>query len=401
MPASPSLSKLVDTAKSIANQAAAEPQVGLFDQVQRFLPTIARPPTAPRPSRHHFPSPAQPAISSALYNGTAGRCEPQRRAGITPSAPLLARLTRFRAAVSDKRQPLRQSSRARHPKLFGPGGAGVCRSGHPGFASSFPGRADVFSVNGKDDHNQGSCPFRLVGALCPLGKALRANVVTDGNRQFRPSTSADPAVTNFGSRDRWRTSTDRHSDLQRGGPSVRHGDQLRYRCCDPWAGTASAITAGVFGPSRARRVPIFFAHRQGRQALKALKPQRLPLVPVKNHAHGGACNQRHQPSPIWSMTVSTFERQTARPSTFRNAKRCGTGRRFPTGFGHQQHQPADGCARQLDRLSFQGRYESPTSSPPSNIATGTKTVSIVGRCGHRSAKRKPVRRLRRSPRMAR
>jgi hypothetical protein len=176
-----SLSKLVDTAKSIANQAL-QTTVG-YSTKSNVSATVSGATALDLRGTTSFTSAT--AISSALYNGTAGGTT-AAAAGITLGATAG---TLTSTAVSDNATAPALITAA--TKLFGPGGGGVAGLSTQA-ASSFQD-GDVFSVNGKTITIKAAA-LPVVGALAS-GQSIAGNVVTDGTGNSTVYLG-DPATSN-------------------------------------------------------------------------------------------------------------------------------------------------------------------------------------------------------------
>jgi flagellin len=176
-----SLQKLVDTAKSIANQAL-QTTVG-YSTKSNVSATIAGATALDLRGTTSFTSAT--AISSALYNGTAGGAT-----AATGAATLGATAgTLVSTAVSDNATSPAVITGA--TKLFGPGGAGVAGLSTQA-ASSFKD-GDVFTVNGKTITIKAAA-LPAVGVLTS-GQSLAGNLVTDGTGNSTLYLG-DPATSN-------------------------------------------------------------------------------------------------------------------------------------------------------------------------------------------------------------
>jgi len=177
-----SLQKLVDTAKSIANQAL-QTAVG-YSTKSNVSTTIAG--ATANDLRGTTAYTSATASSNALYNGTAGGTT-----ALTGAATLGATAgTRVSsAAVSDNATAPAQITAA--TKLFGPGGAGV--AGLTTQAATSFQDGDVFTVNGKTITIKAAA-LPAAGALAS-GQSIAGNVVTDGTGNSTLYLG-DPATSN-------------------------------------------------------------------------------------------------------------------------------------------------------------------------------------------------------------
>jgi flagellin-like hook-associated protein FlgL len=177
-----SLQKLVDTAKSLANQAL-QSAVG-YSTKSNVSTTIAGATATDLRGTTTYTS--STASSNALFNGTAGGTT-----AVTGAATLGATAgTRVSsAAVSDNASSPAQITGA--TKLYGPGAAGV--AGLTTQAASSFQDGDVFTVNGKTITIKAAA-LPVVGALSS-GQSLAGNVVTDGTGNSTLYLG-DPATTN-------------------------------------------------------------------------------------------------------------------------------------------------------------------------------------------------------------
>src|SRR5882724_11784327 len=162
-----SLSKLVDTAKSLANQAL-QTSVG-YSTKSNVSATISGAIATDLRGTTTFTS--STAISSVIYDGTAGGTT-AAASGITLGATAGTLVSS--AAVSDNATSPAVITAA--TKLFGPGGGGVAGLSTQ-TASSFQD-GDVFSVNGKTITIKAAA-LPVVGVLAS-GQSIAGNVITDG-----------------------------------------------------------------------------------------------------------------------------------------------------------------------------------------------------------------------------
>jgi flagellin len=165
-----SLSKLVDTAKSIANQAL-QTTVG-YSTKSNVSATIAGATATDLRGTTSFTNAS--AISNALYNGTAGGASPAA-AGITLGATAGTLVSP--AAVLDNAGAPANITAATF--LYGPSGGAAGTGGLSTQAATSFADGDVFTVNGKT--------ITIKAAAVPGAATLAAglsktgNVITDGN----------------------------------------------------------------------------------------------------------------------------------------------------------------------------------------------------------------------------
>jgi flagellin len=177
-----SLSKLVDTAKSIANQAL-QTTVG-YSTKSNVSATVSGAVASDLRGTTSFTSAT--AISSALYSGAAGGTT-AAVAGKTLGASIGSAVSS--SAVSDNATAPAVITAA--TKLYGPGAAGV--AGLTTQAATSFADGDVFTVNGKTITIRAAA-LPAVGVV-PTGSSEVGNVVTDGTGNSTVYLG-DPATTN-------------------------------------------------------------------------------------------------------------------------------------------------------------------------------------------------------------
>ena len=164
-----SLSKLVDTAKSIANQAL-QSAVG-YSTKSNISTTIAG--ATANDLRGTTSYTSATAISNALYNGTAGGAT-----AVTGAATLGATACTLVNAVAVTDNASTPANITAATKLYGPSAGGAGTGGLSTQAASSFVDGDVFTVNGKTiSVKSGAVP---VATTLASGLSSVGNVVTDG-----------------------------------------------------------------------------------------------------------------------------------------------------------------------------------------------------------------------------
>src|SRR3979490_2298324 len=164
-----SLSKLVDTAKSIANQAL-QTTVGYSTKSNLSAPISGAVATALRGTTSFTNA---TAISNALYNGTAGGAT-AAAAGIPPRATSGTLVNAGAVGQHDTGANIIAAT-----KLYGPAGGALGTGGLTTQAATSFVDGDVFTVNGKTITLK-SGPVPGAGTLA-AGLSSTGNVVTDGS----------------------------------------------------------------------------------------------------------------------------------------------------------------------------------------------------------------------------
>ena len=346
-----SLSKLVDTAKSIANQAL-QTTVG-YSTKSNVSATVSGATALDLRGTTSFTSAT--AISSALYNGTAGGTT-AAAAGITLGAT--GGTLTASAAVSDNATAPAVITAA--TKLFGPGGAGVAGLSTQA-ASSFQD-GDVFSVNGKTITIKAAA-LPVVGALAS-GQSIAGNVVTDGTGNSTVYLG-DPAVTNsVATVGDLTTAIDLASGRQY-VTAVNSGTGVATL-----AGTASTTLAGITALSSSTGADLSITGKA--DSLKALKLTTAVGAGSTTLTAARATSATSLGNLVDDGSTLNVNGKTI---TFRNANAAALGA-VPTGSGiSNTNLLTDALGNST--VFLQGGTIADVLTAI-DIATGTKTVSIVG-----------------------
>src|SRR6187431_2376327 len=346
-----SLQKLVDTAKSIANQAL-QSAVG-YSTKSNVSTTIAGATATDLRGTTTYTSAT--GSSNALFNGTAGGTT-----AVTGAATLGATAgTRVSsAAVSDNATAPAQITAA--TKLYGPGGGGV--AGLTTQAATSFQDGDVFTVNGKTITIKAAA-LPVVGALSS-GQSIAGNVVTDGTGNSTVYLG-DPSVTNsVASVGDLTTAIDLASGRQYVA-SVNTGTGVATL-----AGTASTTAAGITTLSSSTGADLSITGKA--DSLKALNLTVAVGAGATTLTAARATGATSLGNLVEDGSTLNVNGKTI---TFRNANAAALGA-VPTGSGiSNTNLLTDALGNST--VFLQGGTVADVLTAI-DIATGTKTVSITG-----------------------
>jgi flagellin len=340
-----SLSKLVDTAKSIANQAL-QTSVG-YSTKSNVSATIAGATALDLRGTTAFTSAT--AVTSALYDGTAGGTT---AASGTDTLGATAGTLASSAAVSDTSAAQITDT----TKLYAAAGGLTTQA-----ASSFKD-GDVFSVNGKTITIKAAA-LPVVGALTS-GQSLAGNVVTDGTGNSTVYLGDPSVATSVATVGDLTTAIDLASGRQY-VTAVNASTGIATL-----AGTASATVAGITTLSSSTGADLSITGKA--DSLKALNLTVAVGAGATTLTAARATSATSLGNLVEDGSTLNVNGKTI---TFRNANAASLGA-VPTGSGISNTNLLTDAAGN-STVFLQGGTVADVLTAI-DIATGTKTVSIAG-----------------------
>ena len=344
-----SLQKLVDTAKSLANQAL-QTSVG-YSTKSNVSATISGAVATDLRGTTTFTNAT--AISTALYSGAAGGATAAVAAttlGATAGSLVAS------GAVSDNATAPAQITAA--TKLYGPGGAGIAGLATQATTSFADG--DVFTVNGKTITVKAAAvpgAATLASGLSEVG-----NVVTDGTGNSTIYLGAPAATNSVATVGDLTTAIDLASGTQYVA-SVSAGVATL-------GGTASAIAAGVLTLNSSTGADLSITGKA--DSLKALKLTTAVGAGNTTLTAARATTSASLGSLVADGSTLNVNGKTI---TFKNANAASLGA-VPAGSGVSNTNLVTDAAGN-STIFLQGGTVADVLTAI-DIATGTKTVSIAG-----------------------